>query len=93
MQAEIGLPTFFFMLTVRVAAAVDILVSVFGIIWFADYYFDEKNFLDLASASIPSMCLFVCILTFESWFRSRLYYYVYQVLLAIGISGSSLIPL
>ena len=82
---EIGLPTFFFMLLVRVAAAIDISISVFGILWFADFYFDEKNFLDLASASIPSMCLFVGAFTFERWFRNEFYYWAYLVLLAVGI--------
>ena len=86
MQEEIGLPTFFFMLVVRVAAAIYIAISVFGILWFSDFYLDGKNFIALARMSIPSICLFVGVLTFERWFRSGFYYWAYQVFLAIGIS-------
>lgn len=85
MQDEIGLPTFFFMLVVRVAAAIYIAITVFGILWFSDFYLEGKNFIALARMSIPSTCLFVGLLTFERWFRSGFYYWAYQVFLAIGI--------
>lgn len=82
---EIGLLTFFFMLMVRTAAAIYIAISVLGILWFSDYYFEGKNFLDLVKMSIPPICLFVGAFTFERWFRSEFYFWAYLALFAIGI--------
>lgn len=83
---EIGLLTFFSMLIARTAAVIYISISVLGTLWFSDYYFEEKGFLDLAIMSIPPACLFVGAFTLERWFRSGLYYRTYLVILTIGIS-------